>query len=219
LKDDGAFTVDDLIGCYRTGVFPMADSRHDPRIFLVDPHLRGIIEPNAFHLSRRLARTVRAEAFEVRIDHDFAAVVAACAAPTPERQDTWINPEIERLYLELHGRGQAHSVECWQDGAFAGGLYGVCLGAAFFGESMVSRVRDASKVALVHLFARLRAGGFALLDCQFMTDHLRQFGTIEIEPADYRKRLSTALQRRADFFALPAVATGGQALQVISQTF
>ena len=154
------FTVDDLIDCYRRGVFPMADARHDERMFLVDPARRGVIPLDGFHVSRRLARTVRADRFEVRIDTAFDAVIDACAAPRPGRMETWINAPIQALCDELFARGLAHSVEAWREGRLVGGLYGVALGGGFFGESMFSLERDASKVALIHLVARLKVGGF-----------------------------------------------------------
>jgi leucyl/phenylalanyl-tRNA--protein transferase len=211
-----AFTADDLIACYRLGVFPMADARHDERLFLVDPMRRGVLPLDAFHVSRRLARTVRSDRFEVRLDSAFSAVIEACASARPGRAETWINRTIQDLCLELFARGCAHSVEAWADGRLAGGLYGVCLGGAFFGESMFSSQRDASKVALVHLAARLRVGGFSLLDAQFTTDHLHGFGAVEISKADYRRRLGAALALEADFLALPAYAGGSAALQAIS---
>ncbi len=212
-----AFTLDDLIGCYARGVFPMADARDDERVYLVDPDLRGVIPLDGFHLSRRLARTVRQDRFEVRVDTAFEQVVIACAEPRPEREDTWINAPIQALYTALFVRGHAHSVECWREGLLVGGLYGVSLGAAFFGESMFSDERDASKVALTHLVARLRAGGFRLLDAQFMTGHLASFGAEEILRREYRERLALALETDGDFFALPRALSGAQALQAISQ--
>jgi leucyl/phenylalanyl-tRNA--protein transferase len=211
------FTVHDLVACYRTGVFPMADSRRDARVFLVDPPMRGVLPLEKFHVSRRLARTVRADRFAVRIDTAFAAVLAACAAPAPGRDDTWINPPIERLCGELFALGLAHSVEAWREGALVGGLYGVALGGAFFGESMFSLERDASKVCLTHLVARLRAGGFELLDAQFITEHLSRFGAVEIPRASYRRRLESALAVSGDFLALDPYASGAVALQAISQ--
>ena len=192
------FTADDLIACYRQGLFPMADTREDERIFLVDPPLRGIIPLTAFHLSRRLARRLRSGVFDLRIDTAFEQVIAACAAPRPGHPDTWINAGIAGLCLELFDRGLAHSVETWRDGVLVGGLYGVALGGAFFGESMFSTETDASKVALAYLVERLRAGGFTLLDTQFMTDHLVQFGTVEIAKAEYLSRLQTALATTGD---------------------
>jgi leucyl/phenylalanyl-tRNA--protein transferase len=212
-----ALTLDDLIACYRRGVFPMAEGRDDDRVFLVDPDERGVIPLERFHVSRRLARTVRADRFQVRIDTAFAEVVELCATPAPGRGDTWINRPIHRLYAELFSRGLAHSVECWREGRLAGGLYGVCLGAAFFGESMFSAERDASKAALVHLVGRLRAGGFLLLDAQFMTEHLAQFGAEEIPRAQYLQRLERALAWEGDFYSLPAYAPGEAVLQAISQ--
>ncbi len=211
-----------LIACYRRGVFPMADARDDPRVFLLDPDERGVIPLDGFHLSRRLARTVRSDLYEVRVDTAFAEVVAACAAPTPGRQDTWINRRIFSLYIELHALNRAHSVECWRDGELVGGLYGVSLGAAFFGESMFTRARDASKVALVHLMARLIAGGYTLLDTQFITEHLRQFGAVEISRAAYRAQLDVAVERSADFYSLGSETVSGaravSLLQPIGQT-
>jgi leucyl/phenylalanyl-tRNA--protein transferase len=202
------FGVEDLIACYTRGVFPMSEARDDPRIFLIDPERRGVIPLDRFHISRRLARTVRSDRFEVRIDTSFDAVVQACAKAGPGRMSTWINGPIERLYGELAARGIAHSVECWLEERMVGGLYGVSLGGAFFGESMFSTERDASKVALVHLVARLKIGGYGLLDAQFLTDHLTQFGAEEITRAAYRRRLAAALPMKADFYRLAQVAVG-----------
>jgi leucyl/phenylalanyl-tRNA--protein transferase len=210
--------ADELIACYRRGVFPMADARGDDRIYLIDPEERGIIPLDGFHLARRLARTVRSDRFEVRIDTAFSAVVAACAAPRPGRMETWINAQIQSLYGELFARGQAHSVEAWDGGRLVGGLYGVSVGGAFFGESMFSDARDASKVALVHLIARLKVGGYGLLDAQFMTDHLATFGAQEISRAQYRARLAAALALDGDFYSLTPGAPGAGVLQAISQT-
>jgi leucyl/phenylalanyl-tRNA--protein transferase len=210
------FSADDLIACYRQGVFPMADAREDNRIFLIDPERRGVIPLNRFHVSSRLARTVRSNRFQVKIDRAFDAVVDACAAVRPGRTETWINHPIQALYSELHRRGQAHSVECWQGDDLVGGLYGVSIGGAFFGESMFSDVREASKVALVHLVARLIVGGYRLLDAQFITEHLMQFGAEEISRTAYRRRLETALAAEADFYLL-AGADGGAALAAISE--
>jgi len=210
-----AFDARDLLDCYARGVFPMADAREDARVFLIDPERRGVIPLDRFHVSRRLARTVRGDPFEVRFDTAFHQVVLECAASGPGRTETWINRPIEALYLELHALRRAHSVECWQDGELVGGLYGVSLRGAFFGESMFSRRRDASKVALVHLVARLIAGGFVLLDAQFMTDHLSQFGAEEIGRAAYHRRLAKALTVEADFYVgggTAGASTGGAAL-------
>lgn len=197
-----AFDARDLLDCYARGVFPMADAREDSRVFLIDPERRGVMPLRGFHVPKRLARTVRADLFEVRVDAAFHQVVLACAASGPGRMETWINRPIERLYLQLHKLGHAHSVECWQDGELVGGLYGVSLKAAFFGESMFSHRRDASKVALVHLAARLIAGGYRLLDAQFMTEHLSQFGAEEVPRLAYHRRLNQALETEGDFYAL-----------------
>lgn len=217
MTGEQVFTPEDLIACYRLGVFPMGEARDDPHVMLVDPRRRGVIELDHFHAPRRLARTVRQDLYAIRLDTAFEQVVDECAAIRPGRIETWINDPIRALYAELFRRGQAHSVEAWREGKLVGGLYGVSIGGAFFGESMFSTARDASKVALVHLVARLIAGGYGLLDCQFITDHLKQFGTVEISRSEYHRRLEAALGRSADFFALPAEASGAQALQAISQ--
>lgn len=196
-------TPDLVLRAYRAGLFPMAERRDGERLYWLDPELRGVQPLDAFHLPRRLARTVLSDTFEVRCDTAFAEVMHGCAAPTPDRPETWINPEIERLFGALHVMGHAHSVECWQQGRLVGGLYGVALGGAFFGESMFSTARDASKVALVHLVARLRLGGFRLLDTQFVTEHVARFGAIEIPRAEYRRRLLVALEAPARFLADP----------------
>jgi leucyl/phenylalanyl-tRNA--protein transferase len=222
-----SFTADDLVACYRRGVFPMAEARDDDRVFLIDPERRGVIPLDSFHIPRRLARTVRTNPFDIRIDTAFDQVIAACAEPAPDRPETWINAPIRQLYRELFGRGLVHTVECWSDDRLVGGLYGVALGGAFFGESMFSTARDASKVALVHLVGRLIAGGYRLLDAQFMTDHLAQFGAVEMARPDYRRTLAKALPLQADFYRLAplagveaAGAGGGGAgvLQAIAQT-
>ena len=205
-----------LLACYARGVFPMADARDDDRIFLVDPEHRGVLPLVGFHVPRRLARTVRAEPFEIRFDTAFNEVVALCAEAAPDRSETWINPVIQELYGQLFAIGHAHSVECWRDGQLVGGLYGVSLGGAFFGESMFSRATDASKVALVHLVARLITGGYRLLDAQFITDHLTQFAAEDIPRAAYQRRLAKVLSLKAKFSDQPALA-GAAALQVISQ--
>ncbi|MEH0195941.1 leucyl/phenylalanyl-tRNA--protein transferase [Caulobacter sp. CCNWLY153] len=214
---DDAFGLDDLVACYERGVFPMADARHDERLFLIDPQWRGVLPLDAMHIPRRLARTVRSEPFEVRVDTAFDTVVEACASSRPGRLETWINAPIQKMYGMLYAAGRAHSVECWQGGELVGGLYGVSLGAAFFGESMFSTARDASKVALVHLVGRLNVGGYKLLDTQFITDHLAQFGTVEISRADYKRRLAKALTAESDFYLLGPAATGADVLQAISQ--
>jgi leucyl/phenylalanyl-tRNA--protein transferase len=212
-------TPEVLLKAYACGIFPMAESADDPSIFWVEPERRGILPLERFHIPRRLARTVRADRFEVRVDTAFDQVLDACAAPAPGRRKTWINARIRRLYGELFARGRCHSVEAWRDGRLAGGLYGVTLKRAFFGESMFHRETDASKVCLVHLVARLKLGGFALLDAQFLTDHLAKFGAVEIERVEYQRRLTHALDGDADFYCLPEAAiAGGVVLQSISQT-
>lgn len=188
-----------LLRAYAAGLFPMADSADDPELFWVDPEQRGILPLDAVHIPHRLRRTLRSTSFEVRCNTAFAAVIRACAAPAPDRPSTWINDEILTLYTALHHLGHAHSVEVWQEDELVGGLYGVSLGGVFCGESMFSRATDASKIALVHLAARLVTGGFALLDTQFVTDHLRQFGAIEIPRAEYHRRLRVALKLSAQF--------------------
>jgi leucyl/phenylalanyl-tRNA--protein transferase len=189
-----------LLRAYAEGIFPMAERRGDPELFWVSPEMRGIVPLDAFHVPKRLARTVKSDRFAVTADMAFADVMRACAEPTPDRPESWINDEIVRLYTALHAAGHAHSIECWRDGRLVGGLYGVKLGAAFFGESMFTRERDASKVALVHLVARLRRGGFALLDTQFLTAHLARFGAIEIPRAQYHTLLARAISHEAEFY-------------------
>lgn len=192
-------TTDILLRAYSAGLFPMAESRRNNELFWVDPEWRGIIPLDTFHLSRRLARTLKNNPFTVRCNTAFADVMRGCAEPRPGRTDTWINDEIMRLYSELHAMGRAHSVECWQDERLVGGLYGVSISAAFFGESMFTRVSDASKVALAHLVARLIEGGYVLLDTQFLTRHLEQFGAVEVSREDYRDLLAEALNHQAVF--------------------
>ncbi|HKS89371.1 MAG TPA: leucyl/phenylalanyl-tRNA--protein transferase, partial [Stellaceae bacterium] len=192
-------TPDILLQAYAAGVFPMAESADDPELFWVDPTRRGIIPLDGFHVPRRLKRVLRRGDFGISVDRDFSAVMQGCAEASETRPSTWINDEIVRLYTALFERGAAHSVECRIAGELVGGLYGVSLGAAFFGESMFSRATDASKVALVHLVTRLRVGGYRLLDTQFLTPHLAQFGGIEISRARYRRLLAEALRYRAVF--------------------
>lgn len=210
------FGVDDLIACYRRGVFPMAESRDDRELFLVDPEWRCILPLDEFHVPRRLARTIRSERFVFSADRRFEEVIDGCAAPAPDRDETWISPQIRALYIELHRRGLAHSIEVWEEGALVGGLYGVALGSAFFGESMFSRARDASKAALVHLAARLRLGGFTLLDAQFVTPHLEQFGARTLSRRAFHEQLVFALAVKANFSALPENVSGAQLLQSIA---
>jgi len=206
------FTAQDLLRCYARGVFPMGEARDDPRIFLVEPEMRGVIPLDGFHIPTRLRRTVRSEPFDVRVDTAFGAVIDACAASAPGREDTWINAPIRRLYLELHALGRAHSIECWRDEVLVGGLYGVTLGGAFFGESMFTRATDASKVALVHLVARLKRGGWRLLDAQFRTPHLDQFGLIETPQFVYLRMLERALTAQADPASLSRPLSGAKAV-------
>ncbi len=193
------FTAADLLACYGDGVFPMADNRDAPDTYLVDPERRGIIPLGHLNISKSLAKTVRRQSFEIRTNSCFMDVVTSCAAPRPGHEDSWINDTILDLYEQLHAISHAHSVECWQDGRLVGGLYGVSLGGAFFGESMFSRARDASKVALVHLVGRLLAGGFSLLDTQFISDHLRSLGATEISRAIYHEKLGKALKLKGNF--------------------
>ena len=186
-----------LLRAYAQGVFPMAERHDDPELYWLSPDSRGIIPLDEFHVPHRLARTVRGDRFKVTFDTVFEDVIRACAAPAPGREETWINAEIRTLYTELHRRKSAHSIEVWLDDSLVGGLYGVSLGAAFFGESMFSNTRDASKVALVHLVGGLRRGGFVLLDTQFITAHLARFGAIEIPREQYLLKLADALNREA----------------------
>lgn len=215
------FDTTDLLNCYRRGVFPMADSREDMRLFLMDPDIRGILPLDRFHVPKRLRKTVRQDPFRVTVDTAFNRVIEACAEPHPTRPATWINDSILNLYGALHRKGYAHSVECWtEDNELVGGLYGVALGGAFFGESMFSRATDASKVALVHLVARLKVGGFELLDAQFHNPHLEQFGLEEITRDEFRAMLWRALRVDADFYSAGSrglSTAGSTSLQAITQ--
>ncbi len=198
----------------------MAEDRESSELYWVDPKERGVIPLDGFHLSKRLTKSIRQGVFRITRDQVFAEVMRACAAPGPEndRGRTWINEQIITSYTELHAMGRAHSIECWQDETLVGGLYGVAIGAAFFGESMFHRQRDASKVALAGLVARLRTGGYRLLDIQFITDHLRQFGAIEIPRAEYLTQLARAIGQEADFYSLAEDAPAEELLQAITQT-
>ena len=218
MSDDIILTPDLLLRAYAYGVFPMAEDRDDPKVFWVDPPQRGIFPLDDFHIPRRLARTVASDRFTVSTDTDFRGVMQACAEPAPGRDRTWINDTIVDVYCELHHSGFAHSVECRLDGQLVGGLYGVAIGAAFFGESMFSRETDASKVALVHLVSRLKAGGYRLLDTQFVTAHLARFGAIEVSRLRYRRMLKAAIGVAADFNAQPPHLPGATVLQSITQT-
>ena len=212
------FTLDDLIDCYRSGIFPMSDARDDDYLFLVDPPMRGVLPLDGFHVSSRLARTVRRDDYAVRVDTSFRQVIELCAEAASDRPSTWISHSIQALYQALFARGLAHSVEVWREDRLIGGLYGVAIGGAFFGESMVSRESDASKIALVHLVARLKVGGYTLLDCQFQTEHLKQFGVVEIPKARYLDLLADAVDLKADFYALPRKTSGRDALKVSAET-
>lgn len=210
-------TPEILLRAYAAGIFPMAESADDPSLYWVEPRERGLIPLEGFHVGRRLARTIRSDRFEVWADRDFDAVIEGCAEPAPGRDKTWINGRIRALYGELFDRGHCHTVEVYEEGHLVGGLYGVSLGSAFFGESMFHRARDASKVALVHLVARLRRGGFTLLDTQFVTEHLSQFGAEEVPRRVYKKMLTQAIERDADWNAWPAglPVTGSMALDAL----
>jgi leucyl/phenylalanyl-tRNA--protein transferase len=192
-----------LLKAYACGIFPMAESADDPALYWIEPERRGIIPLDKFHVPDRLARTVRSDSYTIVVDRDFDAVIAGCAQPAPGRARTWINARIHNLYRKLYERGDCHTVEAYKDGKLAGGLYGVSLGRAFFGESMFHSERDASKVALVHLVARLKAGRYRLLDTQFVTDHLRSFGATEVSRPAYHKLLDAALVGEGNFGALP----------------
>jgi leucyl/phenylalanyl-tRNA---protein transferase len=196
-------TPEVLLKAYACGIFPMAESADDPALYWIEPERRGVIPLDGFHVPARLARTVRTDRFSIVCNRAFDAVIAGCAESQPGRQRTWINTRIHNLYRGLYQLGHCHSVEAYEGDVLVGGLYGVTLGAAFFGESMFHRARDASKVALVHLVARLKAGGYRLLDTQFVTDHLKTFGAVAVSRRQYHKLLESALAVHADFAALP----------------
>jgi leucyl/phenylalanyl-tRNA--protein transferase len=212
---DLELTPDLLLRAYAVGLFPMAESRRAHSVFWVEPRLRGLLPIDNFHVPHRLRKTVRRGIFTVRCDTAFEAVMRACAEPRPGHPETWINEPIIEAYTALHRRGFAHSVECWQGEQLAGGLYGVALGGAFFGESMFSRVRDASKVALVHLVARLRRGGYVLLDVQFVTEHLARFGVEEVPARTYRRKLEAALAAEAYFYGDLSEGESGSAVDAV----
>lgn len=207
-------TPDVLLKAYACGIFPMAESADDPALYWIEPEQRGIIPLNGFHVSSRLARTLRTTPLAVHIDRDFDAVIDGCAEPAPDRDKTWINARIRKIYRALYDIGHCHTVEVYDGEHLVGGLYGVSLGRAFFGESMFHRVRDASKIALVHLVARLRAGGFRLCDTQYVTEHLKTFGAVDVPKKRYHRMLEEALTGEADFAALPTdrLISGEQAL-------
>lgn len=217
-EDDDRITPELLIAAYECGIFPMAESASSSGLMWFDPQRRGILPLDAFHMPRRLRRTMRSLHLEITVDRDFEAVIDACARPSSGREGTWINREIRDLYHALFRRGLCHTVEVREDGALVGGLYGVSIGAAFFGESMFHSRRDASKIALVHLVQRLKAGGYTLLDTQFVTEHLTQFGAHEIPRSSYKRMLEQAVAREADFYCLPTSTWSDDCLQSVSQT-
>ena len=188
-----------LLRAYATGVFPMAEHAEDREVFWVRPETRGIVPLNAFHVPRSLKKAIRKASYEIRYDHDFAGVIDACATVGPERNDTWINEPIREAYTELFERGHCHTVEAWKDDRLVGGLYGVALGRAFFGESMFSREPNASKICLFHLVQRLKEHDFELLDTQFTTEHLKQFGAVDVPRRQYERLLAEALEGTATF--------------------
>ncbi len=212
------FGTAELLDCYARGVFPMADSRDDPRIYLLDPDERGVLPLDGLHVSKRLKRKIRQEPYRITFDTAFQRVVDACAAPAPGREETWINDGIFGLYSELRRDGYAHSIEAWQGDELVGGLYGISLGRAFFGESMFSRATDASKIALVYLVARLKAGGYTLLDTQFTTEHLETLGVVTITREQYHERLAEALEGVGEFYSMPADTSVSDVLQSSTQT-
>jgi leucyl/phenylalanyl-tRNA--protein transferase len=206
-----------LLKAYSCGIFPMAESADDPALYWIEPQHRGILPLNAMHVPKRLSKTVRQDVLRVSIDTDYEGVIEGCAAERAGRRSTWINARLRGLYRDLFRLGHCHTVEVWDGERLVGGLYGVALGGVFFGESMFSYVRDASKIALVHLAGRLIGGGFTLLDTQFVTDHLRQFGTVEIDREDFHQHLDHALGQKADFMRLPLDASGAAILDIIEQ--
>jgi len=210
-------TPEVLLKAYACGIFPMAESADDPALYWIEPELRGIIPIDGFHVPTRLARTVRTTRFTVRVDRAFDAVVEGCAEPKIDRARTWINTRIRKIYRALYAEGHCHTVEVYDGDQLVGGLYGVSLGRAFFGESMFHRDRDASKIALVHLVARLKAGGYRLLDTQFVTDHLKTFGAVELPKKQYHRVLEEALMGEGAFASLPTnrPVRGADALAVI----
>ena len=207
-----------IIRAYRQGLFPMADAVDDPETFWVDPQMRGVMPLEDFHVPRRLVRTIKRAPFDMRINTNFRQTIEACRTASADRPTSWINDDILSAYCKLHAMGHAHSVECWSEERLVGGLYGVCIAGAFFGESMFSRRRDASKLALAHLVDHLRNCGFALFDTQFITPHLQTLGAIEISRAAYHRLLEEALERPADISAQPLCQDTHSVLQRITQT-
>ncbi len=213
-----SITLNDLLTAYASGIFPMSEDSQDSEIFWVDPKRRGVLPLDGLHIPRRLKRTIRSSDLTIRVDHAFKDCMHACSKSRPGRRSTWINDQIIELYTGLYEVGYAHSVEAWRDDQLVGGLYGVSIGGAFFGESMFSFEQDASKIALVYLVARLVHGGYRLLDVQFVTEHLQKFGVIEISKADYKKRLTEVIVVEADFYSMPLDWTGSKVLQSMTQT-
>lgn len=213
-------TPEVLLKAYACGIFPMAESADDPALYWIEPDMRGIIPLQGFHLPSRLARTVRSTPYTVHVDRDFDAVVEGCAEPKQDRARTWINIRIRRIYRSLFDRGHCHTVEVYDDDRLVGGLYGVSLGRAFFGESMFHRARDASKIALIHLIARLKLGGYRLLDTQYVTDHLKTFGAVEVPKRRYHRLLEQALDGEADFAVMPTdrPVSGDEALRIAQES-
>ena len=212
-------TPEVLLKAYACGIFPMAESAEDPALYWIEPELRGIIPLKGFHVPARLARTVRTTPYTVWVDRDFEAVIDACAEPKRDRDRTWINARIRKIYRSLFERGHCHTVEVYDGDTLVGGLYGVSLGRAFFGESMFHRARDASKIALVHLVARLRAGGYRLLDTQYVTEHLKTFGAVEVPKRRYHRMLEEAIVGDADYAALTVErpVSGEEALERLQE--
>ncbi|MCK5575016.1 MAG: leucyl/phenylalanyl-tRNA--protein transferase [Sphingomonadales bacterium] len=218
MNDDRNITTQDVLRAYVNGYFPMADSREDDDIFWVEPEERGVFPLDTFHIPKSLVKTIKKEPFTVTVDRAFPAVMKGCASPLKGRDETWINHVIYDLYTQLHKEGFAHSVECWQDDKLVGGLYGISINGAFFGESMFHLKTDASKVALVYLVARLKHGGFKLLDAQFITEHLMRFGAVTMPQEKYLEKLREAVTVTADFYSLAEDVSPTRVLQLITQT-
>lgn len=211
-------SIELLLRAYSCGIFPMADSRDPGELYWVEPKIRGILPLERFHLPRSLRRTIKKQPFRVTVDRAFSRVIRLCGAPEAGRADTWINEEIVRVYCELFAQGHAHSIECWRGDRLAGGLYGVEIGAAFFGESMFHLESEASKVALAYTVARLKAGGYTLFDVQFVSEHLKRFGVAGVAKETYLMALQDALKRKANFYRLPDEPSAEEVLQLIAHT-
>ncbi|MEL6548927.1 MAG: leucyl/phenylalanyl-tRNA--protein transferase [Pseudomonadota bacterium] len=214
MRDDVLLTPDLLLRAYQVGIFPMSEARHSATLFWVDPERRGVMPLDKLHISRSLKRTLRRGGYDIRVNTDFSGVVEGCA----DRQETWINEELRLLYLDLFLSGHAHSMEVWDDEGLRGGIFGVAIGGAFFGESMFSARTNGSKIAMVYLVDRLVRAGFTLFDTQFITDHLASLGAIEIKRSAYRRALTRALSTNADFMAVPGPASAQDVLQRMTQT-